>query len=87
MATVVEPQLLNLERAARYVGLSQGSFRSVVIEQSGVRVLKFGVGGAIKRVRVSDLDAWIAKAADAPPPPVVTTPTPEPLDPEIEEYP
>jgi hypothetical protein len=87
MATVVEPQLLNLERAARYVGLSQGSFRSVVIEQSGVRVLKLGVGGAIKRIRVADLDAWITAAAEAPPPPVVKPPAPEPLDPNVEDYP
>ena len=86
MATV-EPQLLNLEKAARYVGLSPGSFRSVVIEQGGVRVLKLGVGGAIKRVRVDDLDRWIAEAAEAPPPPVVEPPAPEPLDPNVEDYP
>jgi hypothetical protein len=86
MATV-EPQHLNLERAARYVGLSQGSFRSVVIEQSGVRVLLLGVGGAIKRVRVADLDAWIAEAAEAPPPPMVEPPPLPVDDPNIEEYP
>jgi hypothetical protein len=82
----VEPRLLNLDRAAQYTGLSPGSFRSVVLRQGGVRVLEFGVGGAIKRVRVSDLDAWIAEAADAPPPPVVEPPPLPVDDPSIEDY-
>ncbi len=87
MANIVEPQLLNLERAARYCGLSPGSFRTEVLQRGGVRVLRLGVGGAIKRVRVADLAAWIAAQAETPPVQVAEPPAPEPLDLETEDYP